>query len=163
MNQWVILKRCHYSNFIPCIKRWYDGIEFKRHIVFTDSCKYWVDEESCVNKLFGFSFGLLGVHKNSVRFGWRYNGVSGKIEILEYYYRSGRLIKNVIGEVRTGEEILCSIKSFIRDGKKCVSLYLNNRCINTIVFEGVKKWLLTLGFYFGGDSRAPHKMVCLWA
>jgi hypothetical protein len=63
-----ILKGCHYSTFIP---KFYKAKDFNKsvYIKFSDSCLYEINEPSCVNKLWGFAYGL-GIHRNSVRFGW---------------------------------------------------------------------------------------------
>ena len=154
MKKWTILKGCHYSNFIPSIRLLKEETVFTETIEFTNSCRYYIEEASCVNKLFGFCFGLFGVHKNSARFGWKYNTSTSKIDILEYYYKDGKLIKNPVAEISIGEKIAYRIKVT----KQQVTLYINNKPVSTMQFDVKKKLLLTLGFYFGGNTRAPHTM-----
>jgi hypothetical protein len=86
-----ILKNWHYSTFFPRICK-VKGIKTVK-IKFDRSCAYNINEKSCVNKLWGFSSGLFGVHKNSYRFGWTYDSVSDKIVIWAYIYRNGKLFK----------------------------------------------------------------------
>lgn len=58
------------------------------NIVFTESCRYDLQNEDQldVNKLFGIGY-FPSHHKNSVRFGWRYDLNTKKVEILSYYYK----------------------------------------------------------------------------
>jgi hypothetical protein len=63
-----ILKGFHYSTFFPKIYRFCSENKKSIRVKFDKSCVYKIDEKSCVNKLWGFSIGLFGVHKNSYRF-----------------------------------------------------------------------------------------------
>lgn len=92
----TILPNFHYSTFIPRIYKSNTIRSVK--IKFDKSCKYSIQERSCVNKLWGFSSGLFGVHKNSYRFGWTYDSVSDKIIIWAYIYRNGKLFKEQLTE-----------------------------------------------------------------
>ena len=89
MKKYIIYKNCHYSTFIPQIKclRNLKYIKNEYYISFDKSCKYDIEEKSCVNKLFGYSFGLFSVHKNTCRFGWTYNKETDKIDIWIYIYK----------------------------------------------------------------------------
>lgn len=157
----TIFKGCHYSTFIPWFKRTSSYFYMERTIAFDESCKYSIDEPSCVNKLFGFCFGF-GVHKNSIRFGWTYNEYVNSIYIWSYIYKNGVLTKNKIASLNVGEQHTYRIEvnrisevlgdytfRFLIDGNE-VSLFSDMR--SSACF------LTTLGFYFGGKSRAPHKM-----
>ena len=163
MKTYTILKVFHYSNFFPCICSIKDTNIFEGTFSFDDSCKYTIDEESCVNKLFGFCFGLFGIHKNSIRFGWTYNEPMNSIFIWSYYYKDGKLHKNKIFSCNINEKHNYKIElhrissvlgnytfRFLIDNNEVYGFQelnnLNNKC------------LLTLGPYFGGNTRAPHKM-----
>ena len=145
-----ILKHCHYSTFLP---KFYKFKDFKKSISvsFNKSCLYEIEEESCVNKLWGFACGL-GIHKNSVRFGW--SAVGDKIQIWIYTYINGKLTKE--------KAILCDLNTnyvfSIEINNNNVLFYIDNQLIKVIHLECDPTFLTELGFYFGGKSRAPHKM-----
>jgi hypothetical protein len=82
MKEYRIFKGCHYSNFLPSFHKVPNDFGISTNVIFDESCKYEIDEKSCVNKLFGFCFGF-GVHKNSVRFGWTYNNEKNSIIIVQ--------------------------------------------------------------------------------
>lgn len=155
-----ILKGCHFSNFIPSIKIAKEWLRIREAFIFDESCRYQVAEDSCVNKLFGFSFGLLGVHKNSVRFGWVYDRETDKISLLRYVYKNGSLRKSVLKSVGFNEEfnILFEFGRYITGGWE-ILMYINDELVSVESFDDkVSKLIFTLGFYFGGKSRAPHTM-----
>lgn len=155
-----IFKNCHYSTFIPRIykkKRYLSKIV---NVSFTDSCKYTTLEKSLVNKLWGFSCGLFGVHKNSIRFGWTFNDSTGLVDIWYYIYRNGTLNKAIIGSVKIDQYCYFQITMM----EKAHNLYE----IQLLSSAGTKeflnvyipsfKYLWELGFYFGGKMKAPHTM-----
>lgn len=159
MKKWTIFKWFHYSTFIPKIvslKKCAHYINYYT-IQFDDSCRYEINEPSCVNKLFGHSFHIFNFHKNSVRFGWSYNKESDNIIIWTYTYINGKLHKKQFAACDFNIPYYFSI--------------ITNLPVNTIVYNFnnqqtysekfnslTPKFLLTLGYYFGGKSRAPHKM-----
>ena len=160
----VIFKGCHYSTFFPriiCKNNFNKTIKVK----FDESCKYIIDEASCVNKLWGFSSGLFGVHENSYRFGWTYDSITNRIVIWTYMYINGRLYKDILHYCKLGVEYTFNIESHTSESgitHTTFSIYDNN---NTLLVDktfhcpyALKKTLLELGFYFGGNTRAPHKM-----
>lgn len=159
MKTYKICKGCHYSNYFPWIDLFHDQFSMMHMIMFDDSCLYHVDEPSCVNKLFGCAFGLFGVHKYSVRFGWACT--DGKIDIYRYVYSSGKLFKKVIKTVEVNETHLYRIDvrhSF--NNTVNVSLSIDGSYLDTFVIDSVdRKLCVGLGPYFGGNSRAPHKML----
>ena len=169
METYTIYKGCHYSNFIPRIQL-LSQVKHISHggcIVFDESCKYEINESTCVNKLFGFCFGF-GVHKNSIRFGWTYNALINQIYIWKYFYINGQLEKEKIFACEVGEPHFYEINVdkanndndkdtyFITlkiDNKK---IYPSDNFYDTI--KSVKCFTTTLGPYFGGNTRAPHTM-----
>lgn len=158
MKSLIIYKNCHYSNFIPsliCIK---NKNEFKKEYIisFDDSCKYGINEKSCVNKLFGYSFGLFSIHKNSCRFGWSYDKINDNIIIWKYIYIEGKLYKSKFSTCNFNEKYFFSIKTYLNENK--TEFNFNNEKREIIDIKINKKILLTLGFYFGGKTKAPHKM-----
>lgn len=142
-----IIKGFHYSTFLPRIYK--PGVTKTIKVKFDKSCAYNIQESSCVNKLWGFSVGLFGVHENSYRFGWTYE--NGKIIIWTYSYINGRLYKNRLTECEFDKEYECNIS--IHDK---VVFNFNGVVREAKLFKS--NWLLELGFYFGGKTRSPHTM-----
>lgn len=167
MKTYKIYKGCHYSNFLPRIQL-LSKVSYMSQsgcIVFDESCKYEIDETSCVNKLFGFCFGF-GVHKNSIRFGWTYNAATNQIYIWKYFYISGKLEKEKIFACEVGEanfyEILVN-KSNNAENEYLITLKINNKKVYPLddyytKIQSNKCFITTLGPYFGGNTRAPHTM-----
>lgn len=150
MRRLFILKGFHYSTFFPKIfKHSYNFIKSIK-VKFDKSCKYQIKEKSCVNKLWGFACGLFGVHKNSYRFGW--TSEDDKIVIWVYSYINGKLYKEKLTECEFDQEYECSIQI----GNTVI--YNFNGVIKEVSLNQYPKWLLELGFYFGGKTRAPHDM-----
>lgn len=179
-KNYIIPKGFHYSNFIPWFKCIKGSFEIERTFVFTDSCKYEIDEPSCVNKLFGFCFGMFGVHKNSARFGWTYDKGHDVVKIWRYVYENGKLEKSWIEDVRIDEPI--KLKLYVEQIKPvnitkwkfdekvndivetdkaihtnyCVNFVINNHTVCYWYLPTDIKYIVTLGPYFGGKSRAPQ-------
>lgn len=157
---WHILKGFHYSTFFPWIYNLKNKDEFTYTVEFTNSCRYSIDEESCVNKLFGFCFGLFGVHKNSIRFGWTYNNINQNIDIWKYCYINGKLNKQKISNVEIGEKAEFKIKiQIINNNKQNIFLIKNDQCLSSQLYKEQSKWLFSLGPYFGGNTRAPQHIT----
>ena len=175
MKTYTIHKGCHYSNFIPRIQLLSQVTYLAQSgcIVFDESCKYEIDEASCVNKLFGFCFGF-GVHKNSIRFGWTYNAPTNQIYIWKYFYIDGELEKEKIFACEVGEPHFYEIKvekannfpnkyyiTLKIDNKKVDSseeCYIGDIYYHKDIIYSDKCFITTLGPYFGGNTRAPHTM-----
>jgi hypothetical protein len=174
-----IYKGCHYSNFIPRIHllSQVNYLYQRGTIIFDESCKYEIDEASCVNKLFGFCFGF-GVHKNSVRFGWTYNAATNQIYIWKYFYIDGELEKEKIFACELEEAHFYEIE-VVKDSnlptRYFITLKIDNEKVvlskefkiagieykQDIIYSD-KCFITTLGPYFGGNTRAPHtiKIEC---
>lgn len=158
----IIFKGFHYSTFLPRIYRIkkYDNISKSVKVIFDESCKYDIEEKSCVNKLWGFSMGLFGVHKDSYRFGWTYNKETNKIDIWNYIYINKKLYKHIISSCDFNKEYEFSL--YIKE--LCpelwnVKLYKDGEMLSAMdIPTDNKRTLLELGFYFGGNTRSPHKM-----
>ena len=145
-----ILKGFHYSTFFPRIYRFRSENEKSIQVKFDKSCAYKISEKSCVNKLWGFSNGLFGVHKNSYRFGWTYE--NDKIIIWVYSYINGKLQKEKLTECEFDKEYQCSIS--INDKV----IFNFNGVTKEKELSSTKNFLLELCFYFGGKTRAPKNM-----
>ena len=153
-----ILKGFHYSTFLPRIYQKKKSFTKTCQVKFDESCRYQIEEQSCVNKLWGFSNGLFGVHKDSWRFGWTYNKEEDKIILWSYIYHRGKLTKKPIYKIDFNEHILQLqltnlsdkyIIRFIVDGQIVAEYTIDSLVLNS---------LIELGFYFGGKTRAPHNM-----
>lgn len=130
---------------------------------FDPNCKYEIGEDqSDVNKLFGFSLGYH--HRNSVRIGWRYR--DGNLEICYYAYQNGkRLPTKVIEKIELKEnpvtvDIDLSFDRELDEISIIVQTDISCKCINyEYSFQNNKPvWSYGLGLYFGGNKTAPHTM-----
>ena len=163
MKDYIIHKGCHYSNFFPRIYQAKDVMIQRKKIIFTDSCKYGIDEESCVNKLFGFCFGF-GVHENSARFGWTYNKGLNEIFILRYVYNNGHLDKKKVFTCKIGSEHAYQISAYrlingVDEKAYEIQFWIDGEEVSSVVLFSKKHFVTTLGPYFGGNNRAPHKIT----
>ena len=122
-------------------------------VQFTPSCRYDIGvEQSDINKLFGIGY-LPSHHRNSVRFGWRYDKASDMIEILAYWYKNG------VREWR-------SLK-FIAIGARYPMVLMRLGDIHEL-WIGAERHIVDVpsqqvGFllrpYFGGNMTAPHDIT----
>ena len=133
--------------------------ELRYHIMFTESCKYDIGEDqSDINKLFGI--GYLPWHRrNSVRFGWRYVSETNKIEILAYWYISGKRYSHSMCSVDFGKWYDYSI----RNNSDSHLLTVCDKYGHPIVTHTIELKPKFFGYklfpYFGGNKKAPHTMV----
>ena len=132
----------------------------EKQFVFSESCRYDSDEITCTHKLFGISFGWH--HKNSARFGWKYNELSGRIIPSAYIYKNGvRYIYECFEEVNIGQ--IYTYKITTTDYNKIsftITRNLDNKIIGTydVELSELPRWGYKLYPYFGGDPKAPHKV-----
>ena len=157
------MKGFHYSTFIPKIYKSKSVFTKTCRVKFDRSCKYTIDEQSCVNKLWGFSNGLFGVHKNSWRFGWTYDKYSDSIILWYYIYDNGILRKKKIKQLQFDVIYTLSIDLVHKDDLWTVSFLVEDEIVHKEYFSNIKSkclWL-ELGWYFGGKTKCPHKM-CLY-
>lgn len=159
MKKYTIHKNCHYSNFFPAFKCVKSIDCIKKIFKFQDNCAYNITEKSCVNKLFGFCFGF-GVHKNSVRFGWTYSKADELIHIWRYYYKDGKLNKKEIftTNLSKSHEYCLLINKIANNEYQIVFMIDDEVKCDSIIFKSKCPFITTLGPYFGGNTRAPHKM-----
>ena len=162
MKKLYILKGFHYSTFLPRFFKLNNKLSKTIKATFNKSSIYNIDEKSCVNKLWGFTNGLFGVHKNSYRFGWTYDESNEEINIWIYTYINGRLHKKLLTTVDFDNEYTYTITLEKLNEEVCKVTYnFDNKIIEEIeIPTTLNKYSLELGFYFGGSTRAPHNM-CL--
>lgn len=150
-----LLKRVHQEdNYSACAS-----------YTFDPSCRYYIDDDqSDVNKLFGFSLGKH--HNNSIRIGWRYR--EDNLEICYYVYRDGkRLPTKVIEKIELRDKpVTINLDlSYIREYNE-VSIVIQsdtNKLCKCVEYEyefpkEINFWSYGLGLYFGGNRTAPHTM-----
>lgn len=138
------------------------------YFTFDDSIRYNIGvDQTDVNKLFGYSWGCH--HKNSDRIGFRYNPFLDNVEIVLYSYVNGKRMPTThIANIEIGKKV--KIGLHIKLGSwATVSKYGISRYINVTVDEDVTltkeyecedaSFGYTLGGYFGGNRRAPHKIT----
>lgn len=147
-----VKKYDHY--FTPKIWGLKFGRGIKRTVKFDKSCVYTLPnfEQSDWNKLFGISY-LIGVHRHSYRFGWRYNPLTGFIELSAYCYQGGVRSYQELGEVSFDRLYTLEIE---QKGNKVV--FLVNGQIHAVLVGKLPLIGWKLGPYFGGNFPAPHKM-----
>jgi hypothetical protein len=163
MKIFKIKKGYHYSNLIykiPFLHLFKKTI--KHTLYFNENVIYELNngDQMDINKLFGISFGFH--HKNSARFGWRWNTEKNKIEILAYIYVDGKRINEwdedtLIAELEPYE--VCEMKI-----KKENNYYIFNIYSDSTKKNYIKKlkcgkgkfWGYYLFPYFGGNQVAPH-------
>lgn len=133
------------------------GKVITKHVVFTPSCRYYLDppDNMDINKLFGIGY-LWSHHKNSARFGWRYNEITDRIEIFAYCYIRGHRDIVPITAVQIGEQVTFRLTA-MRHGEYNFEV---TREDENYVYKAVKKphhgWIgFPLGIYFGGNKTAP--------
>lgn len=132
-------------------------------IRFRSGCAYNLDspKQRDWNKLFGLCFGFLGVHKESVRFGWRYNEAKGLIEICTIVYHNGKPVREYIENCDMTVNDICRFTITAdrhNDNTVWCSFTVNGTTVRTVCMGEPPKPYFGCGLYFGGTSRAPHRM-----
>lgn len=165
----TIKKGRHYPfpGFFVLLPKWVSKnktTRMSRSYYFTDTCLYDLGnaDQLDTNKLFGFSIGKH--HNNSFRFGWRPNKTKDKIEILSYEYRDGERVIDLIREIDINKWIHFEIEYLNEYVKYIITANEEHKAtIGTNKFSLKKKFGLgyKLGFYFGGNQTAPHKIKVL--
>lgn len=125
--------------------------KFSWSVLFYPTCRYVPDVEHDTNKLIGFGF-LPGHHKNSARFGWRYDMTRDQIELLAYVYSDSVRSIQSIGFVDFGTLHRLVIR---QQG----SQYEFSAAGNVVTMKGCsKRFKYGLWPYFGGNYPAPFHM-----
>ena len=127
---------------------------------FDDNCWY-INPTSSINKLYGISYGIIGIHKNSIRIGWIPDKDKNRIKLYYYGYENeSDHIGKHIAIIDTNVEYKINMFLYIINGepmKLCITLN------NTSIYDDICKVKINwLGFgckpYFGGNNTAPNKM-----
>ena len=112
------------------------------------------ENQSDINKLFGFSDCGTMHHENSARFGWRWNGMA--IEIHAYWYRDSIRQCKYMDTVSIGQSTEFAIKVLPQQyhfEMKEKTITVPRQC-GSLVIDGYQ-----LHPYFGGDETAPHDVT----
>lgn len=163
----MIIKRNTHAPFrLPRILIKPEALRYE--VEFTESCRYrfGTDDDADVNKLFGIAFITWGSfwfviknlfkgrlkalhHYNSIRWGWRYDALSGRIELIKYVYINGDRFMIYSASLNIGKSADLDIIKYNEYKWDIFSSYINMP--NT--------WLCyELNPYFGGNRTAPHDM-----
>jgi len=122
-------------------------------VAFTQSCKYDIgNDQGDINKLFGIGY-FPSHHKNSVRIGWNYDTVSGKICLWAYWYKDGKRCWDYLRSVDIG--VPYYFKIYIGDGEHTIDVSGRRYTVDT----EPQKISYLLRPYFGGNQTAPHDMI----
>ena len=147
-------------------------------LLFDGSCEYMLDrgDQFDWNKLYGWCFGIGGLtkdssgkikfvggnHRDSVRWGWRYNLIERVVEIAPYVYMNSEVImpnNEDIVKIPIGVRVATFISV---DGNNVkMSLFCNSINFKK-EYEFSKceqKTLFGCWFYFGGNRRAPRNIT----
>jgi hypothetical protein len=127
---------------------------------FTESCLYEFHDEDQFdfNKLFGFSIGYH--HNNSFRFAWRPNDLIDKIEVATYSYINGERTQSI--PLLEAEPNKWYYYTIYYDPIELKVYYTVNDITVTEDVSQLNKtsgWGYTTRLYFGGNKRAPHKII----
>jgi len=142
---------------------------YSKNIMFDESCKYILEGKDAVNqpawsKLCGFCLGLRGIHRDSFRFGWRYDPEKkGMIEIAALIYNGGKVVREYAWDVVIGYkyrfnimylEAVHEVVFWVRDAYGCE--VAKDKSYKVEVPKSRLRF--GCGFYFGGRSKAPNDM-----
>ena len=134
----------------------------RRSFKFTESCRYnlYTEDQLDWNKLYGVSFGLFGIHKNSARFAWRYNLTNRKIEIGAYWYLDGYRSYYHMCDVEINDLVNFKI-TVLYDSVVFTVLDDLVPIAKYVLYTPetlLKKNKYRCGIYFGGNRRAPQRI-----
>jgi len=137
---------------------------FKRKVTFFENCAYDLKngKQGDWNKIYGACFGLFGIHKTSVRFGWRYSIPKNCIELCTIAYINGKPFRDYLPlcDLELGESKELRINVYIDDYKFLhVQFYVGKQLVKVLCWQIKPRFYFGCGFYFGGESKAPHKIT----
>ena len=142
-----------------------EGKMLTKLVTFTDNCTYEIKKEKQGdwNKLFGVCFGILGIHRHSIRFGWRWNISKQKIEICYIIYDGKRIERTQIAfcDCELNREYHFNITWILKDDRTLdVTFHPLQYDVEEHLNVPIKaRRFFGCGFYFGGKTRAPHRIT----
>lgn len=141
------------------LKLWRGKESLRYKVTFDFNCVYDLrnTDQNDINKLFGI--GYFPHHKDSARFGWRYD-LGKKLFILSAYcYVHGQRFTQDVAQC-SFQPVICEIVKFPDYYEFTVSQAENFHLLGrkTIPYWHKKKWSYALGVFFGGNRPAPQDM-----
>jgi hypothetical protein len=142
---------------------------FKRkishYVYFDNTAEYNLEsnDQYDINKLFGISYGFH--HKNSARFGWRWDLKKEKIEILAYVYKNGKRVNEWDEDLHIGfVEPYHRHRYTITKKGGYYEFLVEDETLENIYTKKIKHgkckfWGYLLFPYFGGNKKAPHDIM----
>lgn len=165
----TIKKGNHYSSFIM---RFYTFFKPKALIFEVTFDKSWIYDfhdynQGDINKVVGVGY-FPGIHKNSIRFGARYNPKSGRVDIIPYAYVNG---VRTIPTASDGSKLVLASCLFNQTYTFILGVSDLNYTLRvdkdgisqgqvSIIRKGHNKKIgCLLRPYFGGDYTAPQNVI----
>lgn len=134
-----------------------------RRVKFRPNCNYNLGDSDQFdwNKLFGVCFGIRGIHRNSLRFGWRYNTDKGCIELCTIVYREDDVPQRVYREdVALNQWCNFDLSYRVEPYYIGYDFRINGRTVHSgIMPTPGALCYFGCGLYFGGHLRAPKTMT----
>lgn len=140
---------------------WFNRSSFAWTVKFDESCRYDLqsDDQFDTNKLIGIGY-LPGHHKDSARFGWRYDTKTEQVEVLAYCYINGRREIQCICHCMIGQAYDIHLKVLSTCYYFAVHYKGDAMSIGlaSVDYGHRKRFMYRLGVWFGGNKVAPHDM-----
>lgn len=131
----------------------------RKTVVFGAGCNYWLEGLDMIdtNKLFGLAFIPEGVHKESARFGWRYDNAKS-IVLSAYCYVNGERIIKELCKVPRFQKITCAL--YVQKENYVFDVLIDGapQASERVPKYHNRKLAYKLGVYFGGNQTAPQTM-----
>lgn len=144
------------------MRLWFKKRSIRKVVSFSFNCKYDLKskDQHDTNKLFGIGY-FPNHHKESARFGWRYDNAVNRFVISAYCYVSGKRVIEQICSVVANHRYKIQLDIFKDHYLFIVSDFETPVVYGSkmIPFKHKKKFGFPLGLYFGGNNPAPHEMT----
>lgn len=133
--------------------------KIRYRVAFDHSCKYILpgNDQQDINKLFGIGY-FPSHHKESARFGWRWNAEKNKIEVFAYCYVNGQRITGRFTDIPLHQSFVFEL-SVLKEVYVFTVYKESFETICQVQYKHKRKWSFPLGVYFGGNQTAPHKIT----
>lgn len=176
--RYKIEKYCHYTSTVS-VNFWLKKKSFSWYVKFDETARYpsLGKDDGDINKLIGICLlpwwyvlitpivGILAaaftdaMHKDSLRFGWRYNRETDEIELYSYCYHNSERAVQYLTSVKIGEWFNVNIdKSY-----SVASLWVVTSNIMSRIYHKALPKNKTLAVlarpYFGGNKPAPNDIT----
>jgi len=158
MSKTYTIRKSKHAAKPRMIGLWLNKKTISYRVAFDLNCRYQFNnaDQLDLNKLFGIGF-LWSHHKDSARFGWRYNEDTNKIEVFTYCYVGGERISEYMTSLSFNRSYDFSIT--VEDDCYRFAVRKDNGTHgHTVFFNHRKRIAYPLGVYFGGNNPAPHSM-----